>query len=243
MKNKNHSWTGFQGRRLGRPLGAKRQKAMDVFYPALAIKPEHITEDRALSPDLLFPEKHNTDHCEEKKHTILEIGFGNGEHLYGLIQQNKEHINHAYIGVEPFVNGMAAFLSEFEHMPENLRVYNEDAIPLLYSLSDTSIDEIYVLNPDPWPKKRHHKRRIINADTLHHITRILKPGGTLTMTTDVDDLAEWMVTQTFIHSPLRWLARKSQDFLTPPENWIKTRYEQKGQREDRKQYYLIFRKN
>ncbi len=170
----------------------------------------------------------------------MEIGFGNGEHLSALMRQN---LDEAFIGAEPFINGMAAFLKDIRDEPhENIRVWMDDAILLVESLPSDYLNGIYVLNPDPWPKARHHKRRIISQDNLTKFARVLKPGGALIMATDVDDLAEWMVTQASAHPAFEWTAEQADDWRTTPENWIKTRYEEKGAKAGRQQSYLIFEK-
>lgn len=170
----------------------------------------------------------------------FEIGFGSGEHLIGLMKQNPDVY---MIGAEPFINGMANFLHavDQEKLPvENVRVWMNDAILLAERLPDRSLERIYVLNPDPWPKKRHHKRRIINQDSLTTFARIIKPGGLLVMSTDVADLAEWMVTQTSMHPAFTWTAQKADDWRTMPPDWIPTRYEGKGKAKGRQQVYLMF---
>ena len=116
----------------------------------------------------------------------------------------------------------------------------DDAISIAKSLKTDSLDEIYVLNPDPWHKSRHHKRRMICQDNLDVFSRILKSGGKLTMTTDVDELAEWMCTKATNHSDFMWTASNSNDWKTAPTGWHKTRYELKGADAGRKQSYLIF---
>ena len=113
-------------------------------------------------------------------------------------------------------------------------------IPLLFQ--DGALDAVTINFPDPWPKKRHYKRRIISQENLSHFARILKPGGQLIMSTDVDDLAEWMVTQCMLHPAFEWAAEHADDWHLPPEGWIETRYEQKGKAAGRQQIYLIFRK-
>jgi len=226
---KEKGWR-FYGRRAGRKLNAQRQNALEDYYPQLEIK--DYNADATLNPASLFSQPFD-------KFT-LEIGFGNGERL-------AEHLirepNTGFIGAEPFSNGMSAFVDEIKDQhPNNIRVLMEDAIPLVRSLTDHSIDSIYVLNPDPWHKARHHKRRIINQSNLDHFSRILKPNGTLIMTTDVEPLAEWMVTEAILHADFEWTATCADDWRKTPKNWIKTRYETKGAKGAGKMNYLIFKK-
>ncbi len=240
------------GRRQSRPLNKERKAAFESLLPKLQID---ITPD--LDPKTLFP-KPKTQHW-------LEIGFGNGEHLAALLRAHPEN---GYIGIEPYINGMAAFLKDiYSHsrhsgagrnlddmeqedpglrrgdVLDNIRVLMDDAMLLCENLSDNSLDGIYVLNPDPWPKTRHHKRRIINKQNLDIFARILKPGGALIMSTDVDALAEWMVTEAFTHPAFEWSAESADDWRKAPKDWIKTRYEEKGTEAGRNQTYLIFKKS
>lgn len=221
----------FYGRRAGRKLNGARRDALDECYPALKIT--NLPKDGSINPVSLFQ--------RPLEKFIFEIGFGNGERL---AQHLKQEPDTGFIGAEPFSNGMSAFLSETQgHNPDNIRVLMDDAMPLVRSLSSKSLDAIYVLNPDPWHKARHHKRRIINADNLDHFARILKPSGKLIMTTDVEPLAEWMCTQAILHDAFQWTATTAHDWRETPENWIKTRYETKGAKGAGKMNYLFFEKN
>lgn len=163
----------------------------------------------------------------------MEIGFGNGEHLLALLRQYPEI---GFLGAEPFINGMAALLKALDK-DENIRVLMDDAMRLVASLKSHSLDRLYILNPDPWPKKRHHKRRIVSQENLHDFARVMKPGAELVMATDVDELAEWMEEQCNAHPAFEKVSAAA-----PPE-WIETRYAFKGRTEGRKQSFLIFKKS
>ena len=207
------------GRKQTRALGRERQEAFDKLLPKLKISPG----------DIPF-----------KSNAWLEIGFGNGEHLAALMRRHPER---NFIGAEPFINGMAAFLKEIENdRQDNIRVWMDDVMLLLPALPDRYLEGIYLLNPDPWPKKRHHKRRLVNQDNLGQIARVLKPGGMLVMATDVADLAEWMVTQAMLHPAFAWTAEKRDDWTKAPPGWIRTRYQEKGAARGRRQTYLLFRR-
>ena len=223
----------FYGRRSGRKLNKTRLSLLDEVLPKLSISEDQITEENNLNPTILFD--------FEPKKIILEIGFGNGEHLAEMMRRNPEN---GYIGAEPFINGMTAFLKEIKDTdaPNNARVHMDDAIPLVKSLTPNSIDEIYVLNPDPWHKKRHHQRRIINKNNLDLFSKILKPDGQLIMSTDVKDLIEWMVTEATLHNDFEWQATKANDWRNAPKDWITTRYETKGAKGADKMHYLFFKK-
>lgn len=221
------------GRRLGRPMGASRQDVIDNLLPKLSLSTDQMSEDAKLDPAILF--------ADGKKETVLEIGFGNGEHLKALMEQKPDR---NYIGAEPFINGMSAFLKSIKDMDHgNIRVWMDDAVMLARSLQSNSISAIYILNPDPWPKKKHHKRRIVRDETLGEYHRILKQGGDLVMATDVDELAEWMVTETMNHGGFEWQVKSSADWKTMPEGWmLTTRYAAKGEAAGRKETYLLFKK-
>ncbi len=223
----------FYGRRAGRKLNKTRQNALDLLLPELEIKKASLTKNSDINPQALFNSPVDK--------IILEIGIGSGERLAEMMRRHPEN---GYLAAEPFSNGMSAFLceiKEFETAP-HIRVLMDDAIPLVKSLTPASVDEIYVLNPDPWHKKRHYHRRIINPDNLSLLADILKPDGTLYLSTDVDDLAEWMITHTCRHPDFEWLADSSKDWKNQPDGWIQTRYETKGAKNASKMNYFIFKR-
>lgn len=214
------------GRRIGRPLRDGRLEVMERLLPVLEIPEKQVTEDGTLDPRTLYAQPYDQ--------LWFEIGFGNGEHLSGLMQR---HPQNAFIGAEPFINGMSAFLKDInDHRHGHVRVWMDDALRVVDSLQAGSIDGFYVLNPDPWPKVRHHKRRIISQQNLTKFARVLKPGAALIMATDVDDLADWMREQSLAHADFTC----TYDSRETPADWIFTRYEQKGARAGRRQTYLIF---
>lgn len=223
----------FYGRRVGRKLNKSRQELIDALLPQLAIPKDDLTGKNDIDPVTLFD--------FEPKKIILEIGFGNGEHLAEMIRRAPDT---GFIGAEPFVNGMTAFLKEIndDGNTQNIRMHMDDAIPLVKSLAPNSIDEIYVLNPDPWHKTRHHQRRIINQNNLSLFSKILKPNAQLVMSTDVRDLIEWMVTEATLHPDFEWRANQADDWRVAKEDWIPTRYETKGAKGADKMNYLFFKK-
>lgn len=222
----------FYGRRQGRPMRGHRQAMLDLL-PSLAIPADKVASGM-IAFDGLFP--------DPTLPVWLEIGFGNGEHLKAELETYPDR---CYIGAEPFVNGMTAFLKSIEAqatLHDRVRLWMDDAIPMVHALPARGLSGIFVLNPDPWPKTRHHKRRIISQDNLTAFARALKPGGMLMMTTDVDDLAEWMATQASIHPAFEWTAESPADWKQAPVGWCRTRYELKGAAAGRSQSYLIFRR-
>lgn len=218
------------GRRQGRALKGERSRVLDEVLPQFKIPEDKLTENQDVQPsDILLTS------CSEY---WLEIGFGHGEHVAGLLQKHPEN---GYLAAEPFVNGMSSFLKEYEDdLTQNLRVLMDDGMIIARSLKPNSLDGIYVLNPDPWHKKRHHKRRIIRKENLDILSKILKPGGKLILTTDVPDLAEWMFTHTFNHPDFIWSAKTRTDWDKKPHDWITTKYEEKGAKGAQKMVYLFF---
>ncbi len=220
------------GRKTGRPLNASRKAVMEDLYPALCIDDDLLKEDGTLAPSSLFDVPF--------KECWFEVGFGAGEHLSALMRENPDN---AYIGAEPFVNGMAAFLKDIADDPhDRIAVHMDDAMMVANSLGDNCLDGMYILNPDPWHKTRHHKRRIVNRDNLDAFARILKPNTLLILSTDVPYLAEWMITEVMVHGGFEWEASCASDWQVPPEDWIPTVYEKKGAKGATKMVYLFFRK-
>lgn len=218
------------GRRAGRTLNKAQKEAMEEIFPSLSLAPKDLPEDGGLTPSSLFNARY--------KHYAYEIGFGTGEHLARLMVQNPDT---GYFGAEPFTNGMATFCKQIKEIEnKNVRLLMDDAMYLARSLQNESLDRIYVLNPDPWHKKRHHKRRIINQDNLDHFARILKPGGLLISSTDVPDLAEWIVTQISVHGAFEWQANNCKDWKTQPEWWPDHKYATKGAKGASQMHYFIF---
>ena len=218
------------GRKLGRPLNTSRQAALDDVLPQVAIDDALLSEKGDLAPSSLF--NFNFQQC------WFEIGFGAGEHLSALMRRHPEN---AWIGAEPFINGMSSFVKDIADDPkDNIRVHMDDAMMVANSLEDNSLDGMYVLNPDPWHKKRHYKRRMIQQDNLDCFARVLKPGGQLVMSTDVPDLADWMVTQASIHDAFEWEAKTANNWRVPPEGWVHTAYEGKLAKNADQMVYLFF---
>lgn len=221
------------GRRQGRAIKGERAEAMEKILPKIEIPLNQLPENNSIHPTTFF----NHDFSSY----WLEIGFGHGERLIQLFQNDPDT---AFIGAEPFINGMADFLKNIpdDTALDNIRVLMDDGMFIARSMAPESLDGIYVLNPDPWHKKRHHKRRIINQTNLDIFAKILKPGAPLIMTSDVEDMAEWMCTQACNHSEFKWDAQGRDDWALMPKDWIPTRYEIKGAKGAKKMVYLFFTK-
>jgi len=156
---------------------------------------------------------------------VLEIGFGGGEHL---VAQANAHPEQRYIGVEPFLNGVASCLRHIEESgAQNIRLHQGDARDVIARLPDASLDRVYILFPDPWPKTRHHKRRLIQPEFLSELARVMKPGAEVRFATDWANYASWTL-EHFTREPrFSWLADRAEDWRKPWPGHTTTRYEEK----------------
>ena len=168
----------------------------------------------------------------------LEIGFGGGEHL---AWQAQHHPDVGIIGCEPFEDGVVKVLALIDEcgLP-NIRVHPDDVRPLLRWLPESSLDRAFVLFPDPWPKVRHRKRRLVATPLLDQLARVLKLGAELRLATDIGDYARTMLVALMRHPSFRWTATGPSDWRTRPADWPPTRYEAKALREGRRCTYLRF---
>jgi tRNA (guanine-N7-)-methyltransferase len=167
----------------------------------------------------------------------LEIGFGGGEHMAGQAARRRDLL---ILGVEPFLNGVASAMRHVEEQGlDNVRIRQGDARDVLADLAPASLDRIFILFPDPWPKTRHHKRRLIHIETIAALARALKPGGRLRFVTDWKDYAAWTLERMLKAPEFRWLAERADDWRTAPPDHLTTRYEAKALG-DCKPIYLEF---
>ena len=163
--------------------------------------------------------------AEDIKEIWLEIGFGGGDHLTG---QAARHPQIGFIGCEPFIEGMAKSLGQIEDAElTNVRLHMDDARPIVNRLQAGSISRVFVLFPDPWPKKRQQKRRLIQPEFLDDLARILSPGGVLRFATDVASYANEALAYFYAHPAFEWTAGSANDWRTPPSDHLTTRYETK----------------
>ena len=166
----------------------------------------------------------------------LEIGFGGGEHLAAQAAANPEV---GLIGCEPYVNGVARCLSLLGER-DNVRIVIDDARLLLKALPPQSLDRIFVLFPDPWPKTRHHKRRIVNPDTVADMATLLRPGGELRLASDDMNYARAMLWTVISHGGFDWLAERAKDWRERPDDWPATRYQEKAVKAGRLSVFFRF---
>ena len=156
---------------------------------------------------------------------VLEIGFGGGEHLAAQAERAPTSL---FIGAEPFQNGVASALRHIDQRGlKNVRLCPDDVRPLLDALPDASLDQIFILFPDPWPKARHHKRRLIQTDVAASLARLLKPGGGLRFATDWAAYADWALERFLAEPRLAWDAKTAGDWKQSPADHVRTRYEEK----------------
>jgi tRNA (guanine-N7-)-methyltransferase len=170
----------------------------------------------------------------------LEIGFGGAEHLIWQAEHNR---NVTLIGCEPFEDGVIKALAGIEeHRLTNVRIHPDDARDLLRALPDASLDRVFILFPDPWPKRKHVKRRLVSTPTLDLLARVMKPGTELRVGTDIGDYARTILLALTAHRAFAWPAIGPDDWRIRPDDWPETRYEQKAHREGRPRYYFRFRR-
>ena len=201
------------GRVKSRTIKPAQGVLLDTLLPGIAIP---ISEGRQLDLDALG-----------KGHEAvwLEIGFGGGEHLAGQAKARPEVL---FLGAEPFQNGAASALRHIDDMAlQNVRVHVGDARDVMTALPDGSIGRVFIMFPDPWPKLRHHKRRLIQTAFVNDLTRILAPGGRIRFATDWADYADWALERFLAHPDLSWTAERAEDWRTAPPDHIPTRYQEK----------------
>ena len=223
----------FYGRIKGKALNAAQDRYLEEDLPRLSVA--GITREEN-------PERTPLDMQELAggRPLWLEIGFGGGEHLVHQALQNPDV---QFLGVEPYVNGVAMLLGKMRKAgARNIKLHMGDARNLMDVLPDEAVSKAFLLYPDPWPKLRHHRRRFVTPEHLIPLNRCLKTGTKFRVATDVEDY----VRQTLQEVPkagVDWLAEGPKDWRAPWGAWISTRYEKKALREDRTPHYMTFRKS
>ena len=219
----------FYGRRKGHALRPRQAELLASLLPRLAV-------------DLTVPARKNlaTLFPTEVERVDLEIGFGGGEHLVARAQANPRV---GFIGCDPFINGMAKVLVAIETLRlDNIRLYHGDATELLAWLPPAALSRIDLLYPDPWPKRRHWKRRFIQDASVAALARVLKSGAEFRFATDWPDYAAWALERLLRSPAFIWTAERADDWRRPWPDFSRTRYEAKALREQRTPCYLTFRR-
>jgi tRNA (guanine-N7-)-methyltransferase len=220
----------IHGRRQGPKLRPGLRRLIEERLPAVGVSVD--PAGAALDPAALF--------ADRPRRAWLEIGFGGGEHLAA---QAAAHPDVGFLGVEPFLNGVAKLLRAVDEQGlTNVRVLVDDARLLLKVLPDATVERAFVLFPDPWPKLRHHKRRIVDPETAADLARVIRPGGELRLATDDPDYARWMLGALLAEPRFGWLAERAADWREPPADWVPTRYEAKARAAGRRPVFLNFRR-
>ena len=219
----------FFGRRKGHRLRPHHAELLETLLPRLA---------------LALDEPAPADLCAMFGRPVeavrLEIGFGGGENL---VAEAAANLRTGFIGCEPYVNGVAKALALIEAgRHDNIRLHAGDAFDLIAWLPPASLDGVDLLYPDPWPKRRHWKRRFVQDRTIALMTRVLRPGGTFRFVTDVPDYAAWTLEHLQRAPEFLWTAERAADWREPWPNFPGTRYETKARREGRVPCYLVFRR-
>ncbi len=215
------------GRRKGKPLSARKERLIAELLPRLRLDLEK-PPPRALSDLFSVP----------VREVWLEIGFGSGEHL---LWQAERHPEIGFIGCEPFVNGMGTLLGAIEDRAiKTIRVHDGDAREVLAWLPAGSVARTFILFPDPWPKKRQQKRRLISEETVNRLAHVLRRGGELRFASDSGDYAAQVLFLMGGSRAFSWTAERASDWKTRAPDWPETRYERKAVAEGRACSYLRF---
>ena len=230
MSHPEQKFLSSFGRNRGRSLRPYQQGLVDNLLPQLQCHPERSEGSGSLSEILRCAQD------DSYRRIALEIGFGGGEHLLAQARHNPDTL---WIGCEPFINGVAKCLAGIDKEKlTNIRLYTNDARKLIEQIPDASIDSIFILFPDPWPKLRHNKRRLVNGQTLAMLARIHKPGGRLLIATDHADYSVWMFEHLLASPHYRWTAERMDDWHIPPRDWTETKYQRKTTAEGRAPVFM-----
>ena len=219
----------FFGRRKGHKLRPRQAHLIETLLPRLAVD---LSRPAPLDLGVLF--------AVPVTDVVLEIGFGGGE---SMIAQATVRPDIGIIGVEPFINGMAKALAAIESRDiGNIRLHFDDAAALIDWLPDASVSRIDLIHPDPWPKRRHWKRRFVQDEMVARLARILRPDGQFRFVSDVADYAAWTLQRFLRSAEFTWTARCADDWRRAWPDFMPTRYHVKASREGRTSCFLIFRR-
>lgn len=219
----------FFGRRKGHKLRAHQTDLIAHLLPKLS-----------LSIDAVAPDDLTSLFAPPVEHVRLEIGFGGGEHL---IAEAQAHPHIGFIGCEPYVNGMAKILAQIDAQEiPNIRLFAGDAAELLAWMPARALTRIDLIHPDPWPKRRHWKRRFVQDATIAAMARVLGDTGEFRFVCDIEHYVAWTLEHMMRSRDFVWTAERADDWRLPWPDYTMTRYGAKATREGRKAAYLIFRK-
>jgi tRNA (guanine-N7-)-methyltransferase len=225
----HHGRGAFFGRRKGHKLRAHQADLIAQLLPRLALDISGPAPTDAA--DLFGP---------PARAIRLEIGFGGGEHL---VAEARTHQETGFIGCEPYINGMAKILAQIEaHDIRNIRLFAGDAAELLAWLPARTLARIDLIHPDPWPKRRHWKRRFVQDATIAAMARVLTSGGEFRFVSDIDDYCAWTLAHLARSADFAWTAERASDWREPWSGYTMTRFGHKAEREGRRSTYLRFRK-
>jgi tRNA (guanine-N7-)-methyltransferase len=217
----------FFGRRKGHKLRPRQEELLATLLPQLALD---LSRPAPAALAALF--------AVPVADVVLEIGFGGGE---SMIAQAQAQPRTGFLGVEPFVNGMAKALAGIASLGlKNIRLHFDDADSLIAWLPAASLARIELIHPDPWPKRRHWKRRFVQDEMVVHLARILRPGGEFRFVTDIADYAAWTLQRLLRSESFAWTAQHADDWRKPWPGFIETRYHSKAAREERACCFLVF---
>jgi tRNA (guanine-N7-)-methyltransferase len=217
------------GRRRGRKPSPRQAALFDQLLPDVVL---NLADPAPAALDQLF--------AVPVREVWLEIGFGGGEHMLWQAAHNPDV---GLIGCEPFQDGVTKVLRGIEEGKiANLRLHADDARAVLRWLPEVSLARAFILFPDPWPKKRHQKRRLVSAGLLRELARVMPAGAELRLATDIGDYARWMLLALLEEGSFAWQPEGPSDWRQRPADWPATRYEQKALKEGRRCIYLSLRR-
>lgn len=222
-------WRNFYGRLKGQSLNARQEQDLKELLPQICL--ENVSREDNPERSLL-----DVDAIRQGRPLWLEVGFGSGEHI---VHQAKSNPDVLIIGCEIYVNGVASLLGKIRREGvSNIVIHPGDARDLLDVLPDNSLDKMFLLYPDPWPKARHHRRRFVTPEHLEPLAKKLKSGHEFRVATDIVDYVRQTLEEV---PPAGFTLTESPDDLSVAwPDWFSTRYEQKALREGRSPHYMTF---
>jgi tRNA (guanine-N7-)-methyltransferase len=229
MEPEPHPARAFFGRRKGHKLRKRQAELLQTLLPRLALD---LSQPAPAELRTLFP--------VPVTEVTIEIGFGGGE---ALLAQAQARPQTGFIGVEPFVNGMAKALAAIESAGvENIRLHFDDAANLMAWLPTAALAGVDLIHPDPWPKRRHWKRRFVQDATVEQFARLLRHGGEFRFASDIADYASWTLQHVLRSPDFEWTAQGADDWRRPWPGFTRTRYNAKAAQAERPTCFLIFRR-